>query len=262
MHGTLEQFHRQRSFGRVKLEFGPKGLIRHGEEGSAKARILPGGKQAVLLNIGGGLAGGDDFAFDVKVNAGAALTVTSQTAERVYRSLGASAEVNTTLSVAEGATLYWLPQETIFYDGGKLRRSLGAELAAGANLVVLEPAIFGRSISDEKITNIDFHDRWRIKLDGKLLFAEETQLGPALPTTAAAMGEATAMATLLCVGEKFEALTPHLISIFGAHGAASFWNGKLVARLLAKDGYTLRKLLIKALGSFVEADNLPLNWTV
>ena len=262
MHGTLEQFHRQRSFGRVKLEFGPKGLIRHGEEGSAKARMLPGGKQAVLLNIGGGLAGGDDFAFEVKVNPGTALTVTSQTAERVYRSLGASASVTTTLSVAENATLYWLPQETIFYDGGRLKRSLSAELSASANLVVLEPAIFGRGTSNETITNIDFHDRWRVRAGGKLLFADETQLGPALPTTAAAMAEATAMATLLCVGEKFEALKPRLNSVFGAHGAASFWNGKLVARLLAKDGYTLRKLLIKALGSFVEADNLPLNWTV
>ena len=262
MHGTLEQFHRQRSFGRVKLEFGSKGLIRHREEGSGKARILPGGKQAVLLNIGGGLAGGDDFAFDVKVNAGTALTVTSQTAERVYRSLGASAEVNTTLSVAENATLYWLPLETIFYDGGRLKRRITAELASSANLVVLEPAIFGRSTSNEKITNIDFHDRWRVHVDGKLLFADDTQLGPALPTTAAAMGEATAMATLLCVGPNFEALAPKLNAIFRDHGAASFWNGKLVARLLAKDGYTLRKLLIQALGSFVEAENLPLNWTV
>jgi urease accessory protein len=262
MQATLEQFHRQRSFGRVKLEFGPMGLIRHREEGSAKARILPGGKQGVLLNIGGGLAGGDDFAFDVKVNPDTSLTVTSQTAERVYRSLGASAEVNTTLTVAENATLYWLPQETIFYDGGKLKRSLDAELSVGANLVALEPAIFGRSTSNETITNIDFHDRWRIKQDGKLFFADETQLGPTLPTMAAAMGGATAMATLLCVGEKFEALVPSLNSIFGPHGASSFWNGKLVARLLAKDGYTLRKLLIKALGSFVEPDNLPLNWTV
>ena len=262
MQATLEQFHRQRSFGRVKLEFGSRGLIRHREEGSAKARILPGGKQAVLLNIGGGLAGGDDFAFDVKVNTGTSLTVTSQTAERVYRSLGASAEVNTTLSVAENATLYWLPQETIFYDGAKLQRTISAELAGNAKLVMLEPAIFGRSISNEKITSIDFHDRWRIHVGGKLLFADDTQLGPALPHAAAAMGNATAMATLLCIGPDFESLAQKLNSIFGDHGAASFWNGKLVARLLAKDGYTLRKLLIQALGSFVEAENLPLNWTV
>jgi urease accessory protein len=261
MHATLEQFHRQRSFGRVKLEFGPRGLIRHGEEGSAKARILPGGKQAVLLNIGGGLAGGDDFAFDVKVNTGTSLTVTSQTAERVYRSLGTTATVNTTLSVAENATLYWLPQETIFYDGGKLKRTLTVELAEVANLIALEPAIFGRNASEEKITSIDFHDRWLVKQGGKFLFADDTKLGPALPVNAAALGTATAMATLLCVGERYEALTPRLNSVFGDHGAASFWNGKLVARLLAKDGYTLRKLLIQALGSFVEADNLPLNWT-
>jgi len=262
MHATLEQFHRQRGFGRVKLEFGPLGLIRHGEEGSAKARILPGGSQVVLLNTGGGLAGGDDFAFDVKVNAGTTLAVASQAAERVYRSLGASALINTMISVGESATLYWLPQETIFYDGGRLNRTITADLALDAKLVMLEPVIFGRSISNEIISTIDFHDRWRISQAGKLLFADDTQLGPALPQSAAAMGKATAMATLLCVGAEFEALAPKLNAIFDDHGAASFWNGKLVARLLAKDGYTLRKLLIQALGSVVEAGSLPLNWTV
>jgi urease accessory protein len=262
MQATLEQFHRQRGRGRVKLEFGPGGLIRHGEEGSAKARILPGGKQAILLNTGGGLAGGDDFAFDVKVNAATSLTVASQTAERVYRSLGATAQVNTTLSVAQDATLFWLPQETIFYDGARLRRTLTVELAGNAKLVALEPVIFGRSVSDEKITSIDFHDRWRIHQAGKLLFADDVQFGPGLPQGAAALGASAAMATVLCVGAEFEPLPGKLNSIFGEHGAASFWNGKLVARLLAKDGYTLRKLLIETLGKFVQAKNLPLNWTV
>jgi urease accessory protein len=164
--------------------------------------------------------------------------------------------------VADGATLFWLPLETIFYNGAKLHRTFNADLAPSANLVMLEPAIFGRSISEEKITSIAFHDGWRIRVGGKLLFADNLQLEPALPDSAASFGEATAMATLLCVGANFEGLAPKLNSAFGKHGAASFWNGKLVARLLAKDGYTLRKLLIKALGSFVEAENLPLNWTV
>ncbi len=261
MLGTLEQFHRQRGHGRVKLEFGPQGLIRHGEEGSAKARILPGGKQVMLLNTGGGLAGGDDFAFDVKVHAKTTLTVSSQAAERVYRSLGASAQVNAALSVAADATLFWLPQETIFYEGARLQRSISVDLANDATLVMLEPVIFGRSISQETITNIEFHDRWRIRQNGKLLFAEDTQLGPTLPSGAAAMGQATAMATIICVGAQFEGLVQQLNSVFAEQGAASFWNGKLVARLLAKDGYTLRKLLIEVLGSVVEAGSLPLNWT-
>ena len=262
MHATLEQFHRQRGFGRVRLEFGPKGLIRHGEEGSAKARVLPGSKQVMLLNTGGGLAGGDDFAFEVKVNPGTTLTVASQAAERVYRSLGASAQVNAQITAGENSTLYWLPQETIFYDGGRLNRTITADLAANAKLVMLEPVIFGRSISHETISTIEFRDRWRIRQGGSLLFADDTQIGPALPQSAAAMGKATAMATLLCVGADFEPLAPKLHAVFGDHGAASFWNGKLVARLLAKDGYTLRKLLIRALGSVVEVGKLPLNWTV
>ena len=261
MLSTLEQFHRQRGYGRVNLIFDQNGLVRHGEEGSAKARVLPGGKQAVLLNTGGGLAGGDDFAFNIHVKAGAHITVASQTAERIYRSMGATAHVATTLQVDDDATLFWLPQETIFYDGGMLHRRLSVNLGRNANLVALEPVIFGRSASNETITQIEFRDRWRVNSDDRLIFADDTVIGPTLQRSTATLNDNTAMATLLCAGDVFESAVPKINAAFGEHGAASFWNGKLVARLLAKDGYTLRKLLISALGSVVKTDSLPLNWT-
>jgi urease accessory protein len=50
---------------------------------------------AVLVNISGGLCGGDRIAASVKVEAGAAATVVTQAAEKIYRSLGPETRVDT-----------------------------------------------------------------------------------------------------------------------------------------------------------------------
>ena len=43
--------------------------------------------EAVLVNTAGGLAGGDEFAWRLGANGNTHLTVSTQTAERIYRSL-------------------------------------------------------------------------------------------------------------------------------------------------------------------------------
>ena len=60
---------------------------------------------AALVNVGGGLVTGDRVAVDVTVGPGAAALVTSQAAEKVYRSTGAETSVDTRLAVAEGGWL-------------------------------------------------------------------------------------------------------------------------------------------------------------
>ncbi|MEM7524666.1 MAG: urease accessory protein UreD, partial [Pseudomonadota bacterium] len=68
--------------------------------------------EAVLLNTAGGVTGGDRFAWRATAEAGAALALSTQAAERAYRAQpGERAEVSTTLTVEAGATLLWAPQE-------------------------------------------------------------------------------------------------------------------------------------------------------
>jgi urease accessory protein len=52
-----------------------------------------------------------------------------------------------------------------------------------------------------------------------------------------------------------------LRAVLSPNDGASTWNGKLVARLLAKDGFHLRKTLIQALCVCVGRDQLPKCWT-
>ena len=114
----------QRSEGAILLSMGPLGVRRMREAHAAKVRIPHGSHEAILINTGGGLAGGDRFSFTITAEENARLTVTSQAAERVYRSLGPAADVEVTLAAHAGATLMWLPQETILFDGAALTRRI------------------------------------------------------------------------------------------------------------------------------------------
>ena len=60
----------------------------------AKLPRTHGLMEGVLINTGGGLLGGDHARFDVSVGAGAAAQVATQSAERVYRSLGPDCRID------------------------------------------------------------------------------------------------------------------------------------------------------------------------
>jgi urease accessory protein len=47
----------------------------------------------------------------------------------------------------------------------------------------------------------------------------------------------------------------------GPLSGASAWNGKLIARLLAEDGFLLRKQIICALHALAGVEALPKIWT-
>src|SRR4029077_8979306 len=145
---------------------------------------------AVIVNTAGGMAGGDRFDIDVKVGAGARLSVTTAAAEKIYRSLGPDTEIGITLDVAPGGTLMWLPQETIVFDQVRLRRSIDVALARDAKLVLAEAAVFGRSAMGEAVIQGSFFDRWRVRVDDALVFAETLRLDGAIAQRLAQRGVA------------------------------------------------------------------------
>ena len=258
---TAEPVRHQRSEGSIHLSMGPMGIVRLREAHAAKVRVPFGSSEAILINTGGGLAGGDRFSFDITAEEKTGLTVTSQAAERVYRSLGPAAEVAVNLTARDGATLLWLPQETILFDGASLSRRITAELAGSARFLAVEPVILGREAMGETVQDAQLTDRWRIRQGGKLIFADDLAFGGTPPATAATLGEARAFATVVLVAEDAEALLDPTRNAIGARGAASAWSGKLVARLAARDGFDLRKSLIPALTVLAGRRSLPKTWT-
>lgn len=254
-------FAANRAAGRITLSVGADRSVsrrlRMYEDGPLRVRFpnsSDGPLEAVVVNTAGGVAGGDRHKLDIAVGKGASLTVTTAAAEKVYRSLGPDAEIDVKLSVAAGARLAWLPQETILFNRARLKRRIEVDLAGGASLLLAEALVFGRSAMGETVEEGAFSDRWRIRQGGRLLFAETITLdgaiGEKLAETAITAG-GIAVATVLAVpGDDAVVDRVRAIEEFSGEVGVSGWNGLAVARFCAKDGAGLRRDVAAVLRAF------------
>lgn len=213
--------------------------------------------EAVIVNTAGGIAGGDRHNLDISVQENAQLIVTTAAAEKIYRALGPDAEIAIELKVGAGARLSWLPQETILFDRCRLSRRIDVELSDNASLIVAEMVVFGRAAMGEAVETGCFTDRWRVRRDGRLLFAETVRLKSAiaqkLAEPAVADGGIAIATVLVAPGDDAMITRVRVVNAeFLGEVAISAWNGIALARLCAKDGAALRHdiaLVLTALGA-------------
>lgn len=232
-HGTTTRVGRLYETGGLRLRF-------------PKARETCEG---VIVNTGGGVVGGDHARLSFSAGARARVALTTQSAEKIYRTDGPAAHVETALTLEAGAELDWLPQETILFDQARLVRSLDVDMAVDARLVACESIVFGRQAMGESCEAGDFRDRWRIHRAGKLIFAEDTRLdGPAALLARPALGGgARALATLLFVAPDAPArLEDCRAALDGApcESGVSALDGFLVARLVSPSPENLRLAIL------------------
>ncbi len=246
----------QRSTGTVRLGFKRRGnetvLDDLFQEGSGKIRMALSEKgrlkEAVIINTTGGLTDGDVFSTAIHWQKDTTASVTTQAAERIYRSRGGDAHLKTKLRMEQGATALWLPQETIMFDHARLRRSNGISLVGDARLIAVEACIFGRTAMGEKVTTGMMRDEWHIRHDGRLIFADrfclEGDIEAELNHPAIA-GGAIAMATIVHVSPNnlIEALRDVIDSRTCAGGVTRL--GPLtLTRLFAKNAQELREVIV------------------
>jgi urease accessory protein len=121
----------------------------------------------------------------------------------------------------------------------------------------------------ETVDRGEFRDRWRIRRDGRLIHAEDFAIGPEIAATldrSAATAGATALATVLLVDDEPGRHLDAARDIIGDGGGASAWSvggsGKLLARLVGQDGYSLRKRLMPLLVLLNGRAGLPKTWSL
>lgn len=108
---------------------------------------------AYILHPPGGVVGGDELEIALDVESGARVLVTTPAAGKFYRSGGATALQMQTLRVAPGATLEWLPQESIVYDGARVATTTRVILAEGAAFTGWEILCLGRPAAGERFNH-------------------------------------------------------------------------------------------------------------
>ena len=258
----------QRVRGRAGVSLHRGGLRNLAQSGSAKAflpRAHGPAPEVVFLNTAGGLTGGDALAFSVTLEDGADAIATTQTAERIYASSGGAAAVDVELSLAEGARLDWLPQETILYNHSALRRRTKANLARGASLLMVETVVLGRAAMGEQVTDLDFRDHRVVRREGVPVWLDPFALGPDTLADRPALTRGNrALATLAFIADGAEnALGPvrEVLTATDVQAHASAWDGRLVLRAAAPDGLPMRRLLAQVLTT-LRRRPLPRVWQI
>lgn len=222
--------------------------------------------EAVIINTGGGVVGGDRVALDFSIEEGADAVVSTQAAERIYRSTGPDSGIDVRLSVAGGARLGWAPQETILFSGARLRRRYEVDVASSARLLLAESMVFGRVASGEMMAGGRLHDTWRIRRDGRLIFAEANRLDDLSEDVLrrpAVLDALRAVACILYVAPDAEArLAPVREGLESACAGAgvSAWNGMLVVRIVADAARDMRRAMIRVVPELT-GKSMPRVWS-
>jgi urease accessory protein len=206
-------------------------------------------EEAVLVNTAGGIAGGDRLETRVTALGNAAIAVTSQAAEKVYRALDEPARITTRLKARDVAKLAWLPQETIVFDRGRLRRETAIELSSTAELLALEWFVFGRVAHGEEMSGGQITDSWRVKREDRLIWADSfrvtDEIFPHLHRKAL-LSNCRAIATLVYFGPALDARLEFLRDVVRSlecQCAATSVGGLIIVRFAAEALYELRVAL-------------------
>ncbi len=166
----------------------------------------PGVCQCVIVHPPAGIAGGDRLSLDVAVGREAFAQLTTPGATKWYRSAGSSASQSLQVRIEEGATLEWLPQGTIVYDGAIARNETRIELAHTSTFIAAEIVSLGRRASGERFRCGQWRQCFDIVRDGALIWSERGVLDPTAGLIASPVGlnDAPVFGTFVAVAPRID----------------------------------------------------------
>ncbi|MBY8956457.1 MULTISPECIES: urease accessory protein UreD [Pseudomonas] len=202
--------------------------------------------QHIIVHPPGGIAGGDRLNISARVERDAWAQITSPGAAKWYRAAGPAYQ-QIDLKVAAGATLEWLPQETIVYSAAQAELTTSIELEGDARLFYWDVVALGRPASSERFDLGHFQAHLDIRRDGRLLWHERQRItgGDGLLDSPIGLDGHPVFATLLVTGEIDAELLERCRSLGHAvRGDLTQLPGLLVARCLASEALLARAWLI------------------
>jgi urease accessory protein len=192
---------------------------------------------AYLLHPPGGLVAGDSLSVNVEVEADARALVTTPAAGKVYRGdERPAAAVRQRLVVRAGASLEWLPQETIAFDGARAELETRVDLEEGAAFAGWEALCLGRPAAGERFANGTCRQRLELWRGERPLCLERARFDGGAPAASAAWGLAGAPVTATmfatpCAAERLADVRALSLRP-GELGSATLLEDVLVCRYL------------------------------
>jgi len=142
----------------------------------------------IVVHPPGGIAGGDQLRITADVGPGAHALLTTPGAAKWYRSAGPVASQRVVLAVEAGASVEWLPQETIVFDRARVDMDLAVELRGDAVFFGWEILCLGRTRSGESFDEGVVRMATAVHRDGAPLWIERGRIVGADPLLASPVG--------------------------------------------------------------------------
>jgi urease accessory protein len=154
-----------------------------------------------LIHPPGGVVGGDRLETRVELGPGAQVLLTTPAAQKLYRSRGARAEISNRLSVRQGASLEWLPSETLAFSAAEARLVTRVELEPGASFLGWDVTCYGMPARGEAFSAGRVGSRFELWRGPSPLLIESFELGadPSLLEAAYALRGQPVAASLYAV---------------------------------------------------------------
>lgn len=161
-----------------------------------------------LLHPPGGIVAGDQLTVRVNVAPGARALVTTPAATKFYRSEGRVAEQTQLLGVREGASLEWMPQETIVFGSAQVRTKTRVELEPGAVFCGWDVVCLGRAASGDHFGSGRLQQAFEIWQGERPLWIERSEIDANEPVRHAAwgLGGQRVFGTFVCTAQNAAAV--------------------------------------------------------
>ena len=177
---------------------------------------------------------------EIAVGPGADAVVATQAAEKIYRAAPGGDPCRIDVAVTRGRrapSLDWLPQETIVFQGARLKRRTVAEVAPGGSLLACEMVVLGRAASGERFASGLLLDSWSVRRGGRLAWTDTLRVEGETPKVRAS-ATANALATVIGVWDEPQPFSRRPGRCSRAAGkvraGVTVVNGVMVARLLGE----------------------------
>ncbi|WP_217424350.1 urease accessory protein UreD [Acinetobacter sp. Marseille-Q1618] len=128
---------------------------------------------AIIVHPPAGIAGGDHLTFQVDVEQHAHAVVTTPGAGKWYKTNGKAAFQHIYIDVKNNATLEWLPQETMLFDGANANSESIIHLDQAASFIGWDMLVLGRQARDEKFKQGRFQNLFKLYRTQTLLVADQ-----------------------------------------------------------------------------------------
>ncbi|WP_317201644.1 urease accessory protein UreD [Janthinobacterium sp.] len=205
---------------------------------------------AIVVHPPGGVLGGDQLAITATVGAAAHAFLTSPGAAKWYKANGHVSRQRVHLHAGAGASVEWLPQESIFFDQAHVALEHSVTLAADATYIGCEILCLGRRASGESFNSGKLTQLTQIRRAGQLIWWEQGALlgGGAMARSPLGLHGRSVCASLLAVGKPLPAAALASLREAGEGAGGQFglthMKGVVSARYLGDDSEQARRVML------------------